>query len=174
MKAAWFLLVVALAAGVERPAGAADDESIPKVLLRAAGQEQRGQVWTSTDSERVGPDLCQSGHGDGIPTPPRRGVELRRQPFRGRLVIFRNEEPRIRLAAYTKLDDGGTPEYDSHQEVRWRLRPSPSRAEPRRWVVGFRTPASDHVYLDLTASWRDPGGCGQDDASYTFHLARSD
>jgi hypothetical protein len=148
------------------------DESIPKVWLRAEGQQQRGGVWTSEDVSPSGEEACVGAISDGIPVPPRRGVQLEREPFRGRLVILRDEEPRVRLNAFTELDEDGFIDFSSRQRIRHRVRPVPSRADARRWVVRFRTPAQDDVYLDLFASWRDPSGCGRDSANYVFHLER--
>ena len=103
--------------------------------------------------------------------PPRRPIELRRDPFRGRFIIERDEEPRVHLRAYTELDEVGSISYESSQPIHFRLRPVPAGAQPVRWVVTFRTRAREHVYPDLSASWVDPSGCGRDQGSYVFHLA---
>ena len=150
---------------------ASSDESIPNAVLRAAGQEQRGHLWSSSESSGDG-DGCVTGFGDGIPVPPRRGVALSRDPFRGRIRIPRDEQPRVRLDAYTELDEEGSIDFGSGQKVRFRLRAVPSTGDARAWVVRFRTRANEDVYLDLGASWTDPSGCGRDDASYLFHLER--
>ena len=115
--------------------------------------------------------MCSAGHGDGVPIPPRRSVDLERDPFQGRLVISRNEEPRIHLRGYSELDEHGTLSYDSGHKVRWRLEPAPSLMDVRRWIVTFRTRPREHLSLDLGASWKDPSRCGQDQASYLFHIA---
>ena len=160
---------------LEAPVSAASrgDESIPRIQLRAGDDRQRGRVWTSTDDDGDG-NGCVTGHSDGIPIPPRRAIELRRDPFRGRFIIDRDEEPRVHLRAYTDLDEFGSISYESSQPIHHRLRAVPSAGEPVRWIVTFRTRASDHVYPDLSASWEDPSGCGRDEGSFVFHLAEQE
>lgn len=168
------LVIVAALAMIPASSGGAtspDDESLPRIVLLAGGEGQRGRLWSSTGADGDG-NQCVAGHGDGFPNPPRRGLELGRDPFRGRFVIDRNEEPRVRVDGYTELDEYGYISFDSSHRVKWRVHPRPSAASPVRWVVTFRTPSREHVYLDLTASWRDPSGCGRDEGSYVFHIAR--
>ena len=159
----------------------ASDDSLPRLVLRAGSENQRGKLWNSAEGTREGDECVTPVLIDPEPRPPRRSVELRRgRPFRGRIRIYRDEEPRVRLRAYTELygdsstvspNTDDTIRYNSRQPVRWDLGAVPSVTDPQRWVVRFRTRAADHVYLDLSATWRDASGCA-DRGDYLFHLAR--
>ncbi len=166
MKRVWTYAVVALRlVPLESgPAGARD--VLPSVTLRAGDDEQRGRLWYGTEASSDG-EICAIAQEPGVPAPQRHGLELERAPFRGQLVIEREDEPRLRLRAYTKLRKAGYVDFSSRQPVRW----DAARASDR-WVVTFRTPARDHVYLVLAASWTEGPGC-EDSGSYAFHLQRA-
>ena len=166
MKRVWTYVVVALSLVPLESGAAAASDVVPRVTLRAGDDEQRGRLWFSTEASSDG-QACATGQEPGAPTPQKHGLELERAPFRGQLVIEREDEPRLRLRAYTELKEAGYVDFGSRQPVRWDV-----EAAPDSWIVTFRTAAHDHVYLDLRASWTEGPDCA-DHGSYVFHLERA-
>ena len=154
--------LVTAAAAVATPAEARADEGVPRAVLEAQGDRQRGRLGTSQEGSPANGNMCSSGIGDGTWEFPR-GMPVKPGPLQATIALRRSDRPdAVSLRRWSEVNESGQPSGES-RSVRFRLGPRDGT-----WIVRFRQRVRAHAYLTLRARWA--GECGGDSGTWLFHL----
>jgi hypothetical protein len=167
--AARLIPIVVLGALIHPSPVAAEDEGIPRIILKGPGARQRGLITTVTESSEDDGG-CVTGHGDGTGAfpPP---VGMIPGPLEVRIEIRRSDRPdAVRIRSWTEVDDSSGVErpVGTGEQVAYRLRTRRRHGEPVARIAVIRPTLETHLYLSLGLRWK--GECGGDSGTWHFHL----
>jgi hypothetical protein len=144
----------------------AHDHRLPRVKVFTGSDRQSANILTYTWAEKQG-RFCSLEHGDGFYS----------YPFaadysigdRVRIRFRKRQKPKdVDIRQYRELNRHGAPKGDG----RWKFFTLKRVIVDGhvRWEARFDINRPGHHYFDITASWRDVGGCGLQSGYWLAHV----
>ena len=151
---------------------AADDHRPPRSRLNANGTLQWGRTVESSwvQGPRTGCPHAISEYVFGFPEPIITPVG----EVPATLRLRKRQRPDgLSIRSWTQLGEHGFPEGPA-TPVPYRMHPSKRDGRTVAWLAGIRPVVTDHLYIAVTARWRDVDcNGGRQQMGWTFHLASS-
>ncbi len=163
--------ILALLSFIPSPA-VAHDHRPPEVVLRHGDLEQRGRLVALRWTRPAGEEGCASTLIVKKPSYPGQGLPVRNGEFRARLRFIKPARP-LSVKAEARPEVGADGDLAGPAaDVGLRLRPRRPGGDLAAWTALLHSRVQDHLYLRVSARWKDGDGCDdRQKATWTFHVS---